>query len=153
MLKAKIEVRSKFQLRSPLVLFEMLLRTFFVAKSRRLPQVHVSVSTMQSRLSIYSVCALAVTYPIGSRSFSHKRAKIVTAAHTLIYKVRASIKSLLEVVWLVMSVVIFLYFKGVRPRMERPRVTSSVYSRSSPTLTPLASTDSLTFVSAKRLEM
>ena len=98
MLKAKIEVRSKFQLRSPLVLFEMLLRTFFVAKSRRpnkrndkdtlsklrtffvaksrrLPQVHVSVSTMQSRLSIYSVCALAVTYPIGSRSFSHKRAK------------------------------------------------------------------------------
>ena len=98
MLKAKIEVRSKFQLRSPLVLFEMLLRTFFVAKSRRLPQVHVSVSTMQSRLSIYSVCALAVTYPIGSRSFSHKRAKIVTAAHTLIYKVRASIKSLLEVV-------------------------------------------------------
>lgn len=32
MLKAKIEVRSKFQLRSPLVLFEMLLRTFFVAK-------------------------------------------------------------------------------------------------------------------------
>ncbi len=113
--------------------------TFFHLKSHKERGMTMSVKSSSATAAAYSAITLPVSHPGCKRPVSH-----TTTMANAIDNAPHRMHSSNVLVFLIIKYLNDYCPKGVRLMMERPSVTSSVYSSSSPTEIPLARTVSRT---------